>query len=64
MKSDDFHEPMLRLQTIHECVRTQSLSCPAHSTGKPAVSLPTTRINVRFAPASFLELPIKRPTKN
>jgi Glycogen recognition site of AMP-activated protein kinase len=63
MKTDDINHAMPRLQTINGCLRVLTETCPAHSNDKPGVSFMTTSINVRFIPASLLEIPIKYQPK-
>jgi hypothetical protein len=60
---EDINNKMVWLQSTGGLLRAQPMMlCPAHSDGKPGVSSTVTKINVRFAPDSLLQLEIK-PTR-
>jgi len=60
MKTDDFSETMLQLQTINECQRMLPEIHSAHSNDKPGVPSLTTHISVRFVPLSIFQPQIKK----
>jgi hypothetical protein len=58
MKSKNFNGASSP-QRINECLRGHPQKLPVHSKGKPGVSAHTTKINVRFAATSPVEIKLR-----